>query len=304
MLFLLCWGIPLHLLAGPPDDGKQNPYLVREFTLDGPGVLKTSTLAGNIDVEKVVDSNEVRVELYVERGFALWSGSRNLDNYRINVLKRGNEIIASVEEKKRSGRLFGDAVNFNFKVYVPERMSTELQTRGGNISLSGVKGDQLAKTSGGNIRLHRLTGKVGAYTTGGDIGISYCKGTIFAQTEGGQINARHSEGELRLRTGGGDITSQQITGSFIARAGAGNIRSHFADVGQGISIETSAGNITVELPVGAGLDIFASGSYIDSQSLENFSGTQSSRLLEGRLNGGSIPVRLQTSSGNVTITMN
>lgn len=304
LLLFLFFVVQIVFSAPTYEDDAQKPYLVKEFTLDGPGILKTHTLAGNIEVQSVSNTKKVRVELYVERGYAIWSGSRNLDNYRINVLQRGNEIIASVEEKKRSGGLFSDKVNFNFKIYVPERMSSELKTLGGNIKISRLNGDQLAKTSGGNIQLYHLTGKVGAYTTGGNIGISYCKGTIFAQTEGGNINADHAEGELRLRTGGGDITSQQIMGSLVARAGAGNIKGHFIRLGQGISMETSAGDIVADLPGDVGLDLSVSGSYIEFQDMEHFYGTKNSRILEGRLNDGGIPVRLQTSSGNVTIRTN
>lgn len=278
----------------------QKPYLVREFTLDGAGILKTFTLSGNIEVQTYA-SNKVRVELYVERGYAIWSQSRNLDNYRINVLQRGNEVVASVEERKRSGGLFGDKISFNFKIYVPEHMSSELRTLGGNIQLRGLTGDQMAKTSGGNIILHDLKGKIGAYTTGGRIEIRNNSGTIFAQTEGGDITADRAEGELRLRTAGGNITSEHISGSFIARADAGNIHGQFYELGQGISMETSAGNIYAELPRNIGVDLTATGSLINVTDLQNFEGRKTERTIEGRLNDGGIPVQLRTSSGNITL---
>ena len=292
--------------AGVPEwtDHNDKPYLVKEFTVDGAGILKTYTLAGNIEVQSVSNTNSVRVELYVERGYAIWSESRNLDNYRINILQRGNEIIASVEEKKRSTGLFSDRVNFNFRIYLPERMSTELKTMGGNIRLSNVRGDQMVKTSGGNIELNNLTGKVGAYTSGGNIRIERSIGTLFAQSDGGNINIDHSEGEMRVRTAGGDITTQHTRGTFIARADGGNIKGHFTEVGQGISMETGVGNIVVELPGEAGYDITASGSDINFRPTGNFSGTLNARNVEGSLNSGGISVVLRTSSGTVTIKTN
>ncbi|MDR8391023.1 DUF4097 domain-containing protein [Aliifodinibius sp. S!AR15-10] len=302
-MLLVCLVSNVSVLANEDSD-EQKPYVVKEFTLNGAGILKTFTTAGNIDVQSTYNTDKVRVELYVERGYAIWSGSRNLDNYRINILQRGNEIIASVEEKKRSGGLFSEKVNFNFRIYVPERMSTELKTLGGNIKLSRLTGDQMAKTSGGNIILHSLKGKIGAYTSGGNIEITSSRGTIFAQTEGGNISVDRTEGELRLRTAGGDIIAEHTTGSFIARADAGNIKGHFIDVGQGISMETSAGNIFAELPGNTGLTLSASGSHISFDQMEHFTGRKEQQLLEGKLNDGGIPISLQTSSGTITIKTN
>ncbi|MDZ7693520.1 MAG: hypothetical protein U5K69_20780 [Balneolaceae bacterium] len=124
LIFLFSHDINSEALSADRIYGTQKPYLVKEFVLDGAGILKTYTLSGNIEVQAYsTSSNKVRVELYVERGYALWSESRNLDNYRINILQRGNEVIASVEEKKRSRGLFSDKINFNFKIYVPASMS-------------------------------------------------------------------------------------------------------------------------------------------------------------------------------------
>ncbi|MDZ7693521.1 MAG: DUF4097 family beta strand repeat-containing protein [Balneolaceae bacterium] len=175
---------------------------------------------------------------------------------------------------------------------------------GGNIKLSGLTGDQMVKTSGGNITLNNLKGKIGAYTTGGTIEIRENRGTIFAQTEGGDINAEHSEGELRLRTTGGNITSTHVSGSFIARADAGNIRGQFNNIGQGISMETSAGNLYADLPIGVGFDLSATGSQIVFDNVEAFQGSKNVRSVEGRIYGGGVPVRLRASTGTITVKTN
>lgn len=283
------------------DSDNRQPYLVKEFTVEGAGVLKAFTVAGNIEVQQVVDTEKVRVELYIERGYAIWSESRNLDNYRINILQRGNEIIASVEQKKRNTGFFGDKMSFSYKVYLPEAMSTELKTLGGNVKLSGVRGNHMVRSNGGNIELSNLTGRIGAYTSGGNLNIIRCRGTIFAQSQGGDIHLKNSGGELRLKTSGGNIISTQTSGSFVARVDGGNIRAQFVEVGEGISMETTAGNIYAGLPSGVGFDLFATATVVELDYPGDFTGEKSRRRVDGRLNEGGTPVRLQTPTGTITI---
>lgn len=279
----------------------QQPHLVKEFTIQGAGVLKAFTVSGNIEVQHVSETDKVRVELYIERGYAIWSESRNLDNYRINVLQRGNEIIASVEQKTKNTGFFSDKMTFSYKIYLPKAMSSELKTLGGHIKLSGVRGEHLARSNGGNIELTNLTGRIGAYTSGGTVDIEQCKGTIYAQSHGGNIHINNSGGEMRLRTSGGNIISTQTSGSFVARADGGDIRAQFMEVGEGVSMETTAGNIYAGLPAGIGFDLFAAAPEVILEDMEHFYGEKSTRRVDGRLNEGGTPVRLQTPSGTITI---
>ncbi len=290
-----------------PDSSSQKapvnnkPYLTREFEVDGPGILKVFTLSGNIEVEHVPNTNKVRVELYVDRGFAFWSNTKNLDNYRITTFQRGNEIVASVEQKSKETGFFSDQMKFSYKVYLPASMSTQLKSSGGNIKVSGVKGDHLIKTSGGNIDLHEISGKIAVYTSGGNIGIRGSNGTIHAQTEGGNMTISNSSGELRLRTNGGEISAEQISGSMLAKVEGGNIRADFRYVSQGISLETTAGNIVLNVPENKGYDVYLRGTHIQLPTPNSFKGTQKTHLVDGVINGGGASVNLVTEFGNITL---
>lgn len=301
--FCLLWQLPpVSAYSGiEGESDSRQPYLVKEFTVQGAGVLKAFTVAGNIEVQRISDTDRVRVELYIERGYAIWSDSRNLDNYRINILQRGNEIIASVEQKTKNTGFFSDRMSFSYKVYLPRAMSTELKTLGGHIRLSGVRGDHMVRSNGGNIELADLAGRIGAYTSGGSIDIARSKGTIYAQSHGGNIHLKNSGGELRLKTSGGNIISTQTSGSFIARVDGGNIQAQFMEVGEGISMETTAGNIYAALPRGLGFDLFAAAPEVELDDLDDFEGERSTRKVDGRLNEGGTPVRLQTPAGKITI---
>lgn len=276
-----------------------DPYMVREFTVEESSVLKVFTVAGNIEVIKSTE-NKVRVELYVDRGYAFWSNTKNLDNYRIIMIKRMNEIVASVEKKGREASFFGDQMSFSYKIYVPESISAELKTLAGNIHLRGVSGNHAIKTSGGNIEVEDVTGHLKAYTSGGSIAIKNSRGTIFGQTEGGNINVSRGEGEMRLRTSGGRINLEQISGAALAKAGGGDIRAHFLHIAEGVSLTTSAGNIDLEVPSSEGYDLIIRGSNVNFDQ-RNFKGIHNSRAVEGSYKSGGIPLNLSTNSGTVSL---
>lgn len=278
-----------------------DPYMVKEFSVDESAVLKVFTVAGNIEVIKSTE-NMVRVELYVDRGYAFWSNTKNLDNYRIIMMKRMNEIVASVEKKSRETSFFGDQMSFSYRIYVPESISAELKTLAGNINLRGVSGNHAIKTSGGNIEVVDITGRLQAYTSGGSISIKNSGGIIFGQTEGGNINVSRGEGELRLRTKGGRISLEQISGAALAKAAGGDIRAHFLHIAEGISLTTSAGNIDLEIPSSEGYDVVLRGSNINFDQ-SNFKGNYNSKSVEGNYKRGGIPINLSTNSGTVSLNI-
>ncbi len=278
--------------------------MTREFTLDGPGVLKAFTVTGDIEVTSVMNSQKVRVELYVDRGYAFWSNSKNIDNYRITMIQKGNEVVASVERKSKETGFFSDQMKFSYKIYVPVSLSTELKTSGGHITIKGLEGDQLAKSNAGNIEIDNVKGSIGAYTSGGNIEVFSSRGTIFAHTSGGNISIDESMGELRLKSQGGRITAGRISGSMVARVQGGDIKAHFVHVGQGISLETSAGDIFLELPQAPGYDLVMRGTDITIPSRMYFEGTRNRQKVEGKLEEGGAPINLTTNAGKIALKIN
>lgn len=275
--------------------------MTKEFELIDSGLLKVFTVAGNIDIIPSSSTEKVKVELYVDRGFAFWSNANNLDNFRITMLKRGNEIIASVERKKRDRGFFSDRMSFSFRVYVPESISTDLKTLGGNILMRNVHGEQAAKTDGGNITLRNVSGHLKAYTSGGNIEVTDSQGTIYAQTEGGNIRLDRSSGEFRLRTRGGRILSERISGTMIARVGGGDISADFMRVGEGINLETSAGDIDLSVPDQVGYELLLSGSEVHFSEPEQVRGEVQTDRIRGTYKDSGPPINLQTNSGTIRL---
>jgi DUF4097 and DUF4098 domain-containing protein YvlB len=294
---------PDSALTRSPENGEDSPYKVREFELTEPGLLTVFTMAGDISVEVVPNSTTARVELYVDRGFAFWSGSKNLDNYRINMIKRGNEIIASVEQKSNEKGIFDEQMKFSFKVFVPEQVSSQLKTAGGDISIQGIRGSHTLKTSGGSIKIAAITGKIEAYTSGGNIQVERSTGTIFALTDGGNVTLNDSGGELRVKTKGGVVTANRVVGSMLASVDGGDIYAQFNSIAHGVNFETTAGNITLLAPHHDGYDLSLTGTQINIPTTSSFSGSKSSKQVTGSINGGGKTIVLTTTYGTINLNL-
>lgn len=285
-------------------DVEVKPYLTKEFTIKGPGVIKAYTVAGNISVQTIEETDKVRVELYLDRGYSFWSNSKNLDNYRINIIQRGKEIVASVERKNKETGFFSDQMRFSYKIYAPKWMSTELKTSGGNVSLSGLHGNHLIKSSGGNIDLDNLHGKITAYTAGGNIDINDSRGILYGKTTGGNIMVDQSQGEIRLQSNGGQIRAERISGTLLAKLGGGDIKAHLLCVSEGISLDTGAGNIYLELPDMEGYDLVMSGTEVKIPADLLFNGFKSRQKVEGTVDKGGVPINVTTNYGTVVLKTN
>ena len=298
------------------------PYRTADFTLDGPGVLNVSTFGGDIRVNRSPDQDQdhVHVELYVNRGFALWSSSKSMDNYLITILKRGNEITASVEQKKRDGGFWGGGnMGFTFVITVPQNISGNLNTAGGDIEIEGVKGNQVLKTAGGHISASGIEGQVIAQNAGGNISLSGIDGVIRADNKGGNIdidssrgsiNARsvgghvrvdHSNGEVRIKSAAGDVTARHITGTLLVKSQVGNIDVSMDAVDQGVSLETSVGNISAKLPGNTGYDLVLNARDVNMERKNEFKGQQRTGKLEGQFKEGGVPVNMKSNTGHVSL---
>ena len=192
-------------------------------------------------------------------------------------------------------------MNFSFKVYIPEEMSTQLKTLGGDITLRNANGRQMVRTGGGSITLSDIKGRLEAYTAGGNIDIINSRGTIYAQTQGGQISLDRAEGEIRLKTNGGRITSERTSGTMLAKVGGGDIWADFIQVGNGINLETSAGNIHLEVPDHRGYQLSMSGTEVDFSDLQAVRGEKTKGRIEGTFKDSGPPIDLNTNVGTITL---
>lgn len=260
------------------------------------------------------------------------------ENYDLNVSASDNKITAIAKPKERNMN-WKKSLNISFKVFSPKNITSDLATSGGSISLRNLSGSQDFSTSGGSLHVDNLGGKVKGRTSGGSIDVTNSKDDISLSTSGGSINAEKCNGNLRLSTSGGSIDLSGLKGNIEANTSGGSINGNnvegelvtstsggsvhlndmacsleastssgsmsvsMKELGKYIKISNSGGNIALTIPGNKGVDLKLSGQRVSTPSLANFNGSMEDDQIEGKLNGGGVPVTVRAGGGRVSLAV-
>ncbi len=281
-----------------------DPYLTKEFTLNGSGNLKVETSGSSVAVTGT-SGNQVIVDMYVKydgRQIEMENEEveRELANYNLDISQSGNMIAVIIKKKNNNGR---NKLNLSFKIQVPEEMSSKIQTSGGSISVDGISGEQEISTSGGSIQVVNSSGYVKTRSSGGSFRVENFEGNVEVESSGGSIKITHLTGDLNVNTSGGSVNLEDISGSISANTSGGSIRAELSNVEKSVSMMTSGGSITAIVPEGLGLDLNLNGGRVNS-NLSNFNGEVKKDKVVGKINGGGIPVTMQSSGGSINLEFN
>ena len=321
---------------------KETPYFVKTYKSSEIKNLNVRTSGGGISVTGG-DGDETRVEVYlkVNNGGSKLSKDEienRLKEYELSVKKEGETILCIAKRKSESNwNNWKNGLSISFKIYTPEKISTDLVTSGGGISLKNLNGNLGFSTRGGGLKLQNLGGIIKGRTSGGGINISGCRDNIDVATSGGGIDAENCNGDIKLTTSGGGLTLKKLNGSIKATTSGGGIRAEeisgdfvtstsggsikleditasvkastsgggidadIKSLGKYLSLSTSAGSIHVRMPMDKGMDLDLDGQRVKVPNLSKFNGTVEKDRVKGLLNGGGIAVRMNANSGGVYI---
>lgn len=281
------------------------PFRTERYPVDETIELSVFTLSGNVEIFENPEIDHIRIDLYVDRGFSLWSGGTNLDNYRIIFQRTRGRIIASVEPRRSESRVWkGDDITFSYIVQTPVDISSRIRNTKGDIYARNLKGHHLIQATVGNLYLENLEGDINAYSASGNITAQRMRGEMNAKTTNGNISVSNSAGEVRLRTVTGSVEATNGRGTFIAATTTGNITALLYSVGDGSYIETVTGSVNLTLPAELNYSIQASGSSVDVSDLLNqreFEGRVEQRVANVVFGSGNIPIQISSVSGSVII---
>ncbi len=337
ILFLASLG-----LTASAQDNK-TPYLTKSLAGAGIKHVNVSTSGGSITVSGAPDQQpRVEVYITNNTGSTPSNDEikkRLADDYSLDISVSGDELHAVAKSKHSGNWDWRKSLNIAFKVYVPKEVSSNLETSGGSIHLDNLNGEEKFNTSGGSLHIDRLTGNIRGRTSGGSIQLSNsgdnldletsggsihadnCKGTIKlgtsggslhladldgkidATTSGGSIQASNIKGELRTGTSGGSINLTDLACSLDTYTSGGSIHVKMVELGKYVKIDASGGHVDLQLPGNKGLDLNLHGSRVNADLNGNFSGSKEKDRIEGKFNGGGIPV--DVNGGNhVSLTLN
>lgn len=178
------------------------------------------------------------------------------DLENISLTQDGNEISL-----KTTGEI---RYMSDVKISIPESFNADINTRGGNIGISGyLDGNLSIKTSGGNIKTGNVAGNATVKTAGGNVTVGNIEKELTIKTSGGNITTGNLGGSASVSTAGGNIEIGSAKDNLNVSTSGGNI-----EIKEGlasVTASTAGGNIGVEKLSGAS-KLSTSGGDIDVKS--------------------------------------
>jgi|SRR5688572_7118082 len=337
LLVVILLSVAIHVQGQDRD-----AYITKSFSSESIREVFARTSGGSVSVEG--GSGQSRVEVFIQgnNGKSLSKDEikeRLYDDYELEIAVVNGELRVTAEPKDKFFNNWKNALNISFNIYVPQQVSTDVNTSGGSISMKNLAGNQNFSTSGGSLKIDKLSGRIKGRTSGGSIHVSNtkdnidlgtsggsidaenCNGTmalstsggaiklntlsgqIKANTSGGPIRGNDIHGELTAHTSGGGVDLEGLEGSVDASTSGGNMDIEINKVDKYVTVHNSGGNIHVTLPANIGLDLKLRAERIHLQNMQNFNGDKDEHHMEGKVNGGGVPVNIRTS-GSVTVALN
>ncbi|MBK5290738.1 MAG: hypothetical protein JJE04_03455 [Acidobacteriia bacterium] len=238
-----------------------------------------------------------------------------LDSQQLRLSRQGEWANISLVEAGWS------LVSGQMEIIVPASLRQSIiETRSGNLNVSGLRGDVEGETGGGEIEADRIQGNLVARTGGGSVQVGTIGGSARLVTGGGPIRLTRSGGETWIETGGGEIVVGDAGGPLHLSTGAGNIQVTRAaasvsartmggvikvlEAGGTVDIENAGGGIQVGQASSIRCESMAGGIRLLGVSGELSATTAVGDILAELLRGHNLRNSyLSTSSGDVTVTI-
>ena len=305
------------------DNSSKDLYLSKSFNDAGFKKIDAETTHGDIAVS-VVPAANTRIEVYIRSSDSYEELSKEqikkrLDEYYTLDISLTADVVRAVVHQKKDFMNMHPSLRISFMIYATKSKSTVLKTDHGNIELSGMEGRQELRTDHGDISAERITGKLIAATDHGNVNVkesnddidirtdhgdlmlNNVKGKVHAVTDHGNVDGHMIQGTLYASTDHGDLNFENLTCSVETSTDHGNITLSIDKISGDITAGNSNGDISVRLPKGNGLNLDLRGRDVNTDALENFSGSKNKDELKGSLNGGGTNVYAKTDKGQISL---
>jgi hypothetical protein len=235
----------------------------KTFTITGRPDLRIETSDANIHVD-TWDQKTVEVRVLSQK----WGFGQG--GLQVTDHQNGDSVEVEVRFPHAIHIVSVGGRRVDIEVRMPREGKARLHTGDGEIRVTGLKGDLDVETGDGHEVFEAVDGNLRAHS--GD----------------GRIEAKGRFDSLQLHTGDGRIVAEAVAGSTVGtgwelRTGDGSVKlalpeSFAADM----ELHTSDGHITLDVPV-------------------TVLGRYDSNRIDGKLNGGGGPLRVETGDGSIHI---
>jgi len=227
---------------------------------------------------KVVTSDKIRVHLHGKS-----SGQKPYLTYK----ESGNKLTIDIERKSRLG--FSRS-NLILDIDLPKKYENKLQlnSSSGDISIPTLVLEELSiDMSSGDLDLISLT----------------VRNFIF-DSSSGKLTANEIESsKTRLKLSSGSAEIDNFTGDLDVKMSSGDFEVKYTNFNNNIAIDSSSGDIKITLPEDSNFELdseTSSGKIICDYPI-TISGGQDRNQLKGIVGSGVNKIRLEVSSGDISI---
>lgn len=270
----------------------------KKFSVSPGGTFRLSTDVGSVTV---TGSSTNEVSIVAE----LWGNERDINDFEITADQTGSGVDVKGRNKRGRGwfGFGGSNVDIRFTISVPHDYNLDMNTSGGNVAVSTVKGSVKGGTSGGNIEIVKVEGPVNMRTSGGNVRAEQITGKLDMETSGGEIHVATVAGDVDVSTSGGNIRLSDVDGRVRAETSGGDVNVRLKSSNKGIYVETSGGNIELAMArnSSANIDASTSGGDVTCDLPITMSGKINESRMKGTINGGGATVHARTSGGDIRI---
>lgn len=229
-----------------------------------------------------------RMSATIEYTVEVWGFHTRVQEPLIEFTRTG-DAISIVARTHSSAVFFGGMVErFHVDVTVPADCDVRVRSGDGSVDLQSIAGNIDLQTGDGHLTAHGARGRIRLWTGDGGIDADSLDGALEARSGDGHLKVDGRFDALDLRTGDGHVHARISRGSTLAgpwsvTTGDGGVSLLIPrDLRALLDVSASDGHVRVDLPI-ATLD------------------GRSHRELRGQLNGGTVPLRVHTGDGSITL---
>lgn len=234
------------------------------------------------------EAGSVRVKIhYSSRTWGLVSGDREP---KVVLEQKGDVVRIEARETSNWVVFGGTETRFEMDVTVPTKCDLSARSGDGSITCAPLEGRIALESGDGRIRANGLRGAIVLWSGDGSIEADSLDGSLLARTTDGRLRVGGRFDQLDLRTGDGRLEATAVRGSKLDEPW---------------SLQTGDGGIVLRIP--RNLKAMLDASARDGDLRVDLPITTSGRIREnellGELNGGTVPLRLRSGDGSITLAL-
>lgn len=280
--------IAIFISAGP-SFATDEPVLEMDRTFQTyPGLtLHYSGISGDLDIS-TWDKNEVNVKVY--------ANANAKERMEIQIVDGNGGITITESSRYSSAR--GQNLRLRYEIILPSSYNVTINTSSSDQTIENLTGNVYVQSSSGDIKLNNLAGNVTISNSSGDVSGNAITGNVVVTTASGDVINTNVTGKVTVTSANGDITVKDATESVNLSSVSGDLVLVFSSENPGATLNTTSGDIEVQLGNNVGATISSNKSYSYSDVSGSYTNNNSS---EEEFHGGGNKIYCSTVNGNVTV---